>query len=131
MRLAALLSVVAVAGCSSTEVELPAIVVPEIAAPSQPSAIIGAKKAANEAKLVGSVEFSAVRKAYPLGPGPYYLCIRGTDAQAGARLYAVFFQNDSYVALRSPVIIDECETQAYTQLGTSPFPFDKDKPKSE
>ena len=131
MRLAAILSLVVVAGCSSTEVELPAIVVPEITAPSQSSAITGAKKAANDAKLVGAVEFSAVRKAYPLGPGPYYLCIRGTNAQAATRLYAVFFRNDNYVELRSPVIIDECETQAYAPLGTSPFPFDKDKPKSE
>ncbi|MBA2402403.1 MAG: hypothetical protein H0V72_27660 [Bradyrhizobium sp.] len=130
MRLTAILSLVVLAGCSSTEVELPAIVVPEIAAPSHPSATIGAQKAANEAKLVGPVDFSAVRMAYPLGPGPYFLCIRGTNAQAGTRHYAVFFKNNDYIALRSPVMIDECETQAYTPLGSSPFPIDTNKPKS-
>jgi len=57
------------------------------------------------------------------------LCIRGTNAQAGTRIYAVFFKNDEYVSLRTPVMIDECETQAYTVLGTSPFTFGTDKPK--
>ena len=109
---------------------MPTIIVPEIAAPSQPRVTIGAQKAANEAKLVGPVDFSAVRKAYPLGPGPYFLCIRGTNAQAGTRHYAAFFKNNEYIALRSPVMIDECETQAYTPLGSSPFPIDTNKPKS-
>ena len=103
MRLTAILSLVVLAGCSSTEVVLPTIVVPEIAAPSQPSVTIGAQKAANEAKLVGPVDFSAVRKAYPLGPGPYFLCIRGTNAQAGTRHYAVFFKNND-IALFSHAI---------------------------
>lgn len=79
---------------------------------------------------MGPVEVSAVRKAYPLGPGPYVLWIRGNNAQTGTRPYAVFFKNDEYVAVRSSVMIDECEVHAFTPLGTSPFSVEPDKPKS-
>jgi hypothetical protein len=130
MRLIIILPLVILGGCSSTDVELPPVVVPVIVAPNESSATIGAKKAANEANLVGPVEISAVRKAYPLGPGQYLLCIRGTNAQTGTRAYAVFFKNDDYVAVRSSVIIDECETQPFTPLGTAPFTIGADKPKS-
>jgi hypothetical protein len=131
MRLTIILPLVILGGCSTTDVEIPPIAVPVIVAPNQSSATIGAQKAANDAKLVGPVQISAVRKAYPLGPGQYLLCIRGTNAQVGPRTYAVFFKNDEYIAMRSSVIIDECESQAFTLLGAGPFSIEPDKPKSE
>lgn len=100
---------------------------PAIIAPDQNSAIKGAKKAANEAKLVGAIEISTVREAHPLGPGPYILCIRGTNAVTGTRPYAVFFKSNEFVAIRSPVIMDDCERQVFGPLGIGPFP---DEPRS-
>lgn len=116
MRFLAVLASLSLGGCSSQIYDLPAIQAPEMAV-----AIDGAKKAANEVKLVGPVEVSAVREAYPLGPGPYILCIRGTNSQTPARTYAVFFKNDAYIGTRSAVIIDQCETQTFAPLGTGPF----------
>jgi hypothetical protein len=82
----------------------------------------GAKTAANELKLVGPVEVSAVRQAHPLGPGPYILCIRGTNSLTGTHAFAVFFKNNDYVTTRTAVMIDNCEAQPFTPLGTGPFP---------
>ena len=117
MRFLAVLACLSLGGCSSQVYDLP----PPMHAPEVSVAIDGAKKAANEAKLVGPVEVSAVREAYPLGPGPYILCIRGTNSQTPARTYAVFFENGAYVATRTSLIIDQCETQTFAPLGTGPF----------
>ena len=129
MRRIAIVSLLFLQGCSSTDVEIPPVVMPTVVSPTQSAAIIGAQKAANDAKLVGPVEISAVRKASPLGPGQYQLCIKGTNAQTGTRPYAVFFNNDTYVAMRSSVILDECDTETFTSFGTGPFSVQPDKPK--
>jgi hypothetical protein len=34
----------------------------------------------------------------------------------------VFFKDNDYVSARMSVIIDNCEAQAFTPLGTGPFP---------
>jgi hypothetical protein len=125
MRLKIILACTFLGGCSVA----PVYEAPAVAAPDQPTAIKGAKKAANQAKLVGTVEISAVRKAYPLGPGPYVLCIKGTNSLPGARTYAVFFKNNDYVSVRSSVIIDDCEGQAFGSLGSGPFPEDAERPQ--
>jgi len=130
MRLITIWLLVVLGGCSSTNVELPPVVVPVVVAPTQSGAIIGAQKAANDAKLVGLVEISAVRKSHAIGPGQYLLCIKGTNAQTGTRAYAVFFKDDDYIALRSSVTMDECDTHTFTPLGTGPFSVAPDKPKS-
>jgi len=103
--------------CSSTVYDPPPVYAPELS-----KAIEGAKAAANEVKLVGPVEVSAARQAHPLGPGPYILCIRGTNSLTGTRTFAVFFKNDDYVTTRTPVIMDNCEVQPFTPLGIGPFP---------
>ena len=120
MRRIAIVPILFLQGCS-TDVEVPLVVVPVVVSPTQSGAINGAQKAANDAKLVGPVEISAVRKATPLAPGQYQLCIKGTNAQTGTRAYAVFFNNDTYVAMRSSVMMDECDTEKFTSFGTGPF----------
>ena len=105
---------------------------PPVSAPDSEAATAAAKKASNEEKLMGSVEVSAVREAHPLGPGPYVLCLRGAEsATAPRRTYAVFFKNNDYVAARMSVMIDSCEAQAFTPLGTGPFPPPPDKAKGK
>jgi hypothetical protein len=115
-------------GCSSAIYDLPPIEVPATYAPQLSKAMEGAQKAANELSLVGPVEVSAVREAYPLGPGPYVLCIRGTGSSPVIRTYAVFFKNDTYVGTRSSVIIDSCDAQSFAPLGNGPFPLIQPKP---
>ena len=94
---------------------------PPVSAPDAEAANKAAKKASDE-ELVGSVEVSAVREAYSASPGPYILCLRGAEsATAPRRTYAVFFKNNDYVAARMSVMIDSCEAQPFTPLGTGPF----------
>lgn len=120
MRGSELSVLVLLGGCSSAVYDLPSVEVPIIYPPSVSKVLDGAKRGANEVKLVGPVEISSAREAYPLGPGPYLVCIRGANA-LGMRTYAVFFKNDSYISTRSSVIIDSCETQAFSPLGSGPF----------
>ena len=117
MRLLTVLTCLVLGACSSEVYDLPPVYAPELS-----KTIEGAKTAANEVKLVGPVEVSAVRQAHPLGPGPYILCIRGTNSLTGTRTFAVFFKNNDYVTTRTPVIIDDCEAQPFTPLGIGPFP---------
>jgi hypothetical protein len=119
MRLLAVLACL-VLSCCTQPFDLPQIYAPE---PSK--ATEGAKRGANEEKLIGPVEVSEVRQAIPIAPGPYILCIRGTNPTVGLRVYSVFFKNDNYVASRMSVIADSCEAQAFFQLGSAPFPDPK------
>jgi hypothetical protein len=116
MRLLAVLTCLFLGACS-TVYDLPPVYAPELS-----KAIEGAKRGANAEQLVGPVEISAVREAHPLGLGPYILCIRGTNSIVGMRTYAVFLKNNDVASTRMSVIIDNCETQAFTPLGTGPFP---------
>ena len=129
MRLLAVLACLVLGACFAAY-DLPPTYPPE---PSK--ALEGAKRGANEEKLVGPVEISAVREAHPLGPGPYILCIRGANSLTGMHVYAVFFKNNTYVSTRMSVMIDNCETQAFTPLGIGPFPEikpvqDADQPRT-
>jgi hypothetical protein len=116
MRLLAVLACLVLGACSAAY-DLPPVYAPELS-----KAMEGAKRGANAEKLVGPVEISAVREAHPLGLGPYILCIRGTNSIVGMRTYAVFLKNNDYVSARMSVIMDNCEAQAFTPLGTGPFP---------
>jgi hypothetical protein len=117
MRVYVVLACFVLAACSSV------YDLPLVTAPDPEAATKAAKQASNEEKLVGSVEVSAVREAHPVSPGPYILCIRGAEsATALHRTYAVFFKNNDYVGARMSVMIDSCEKQTFTPLGTGPFP---------
>lgn len=118
MRVFAVLACLVLAACSSV------YNLPPVTAPDPEAATKAAKKASNEEKLVGSVEVSAVREGHPLSPGPYILCIRGAEsATKPSRTYAVFFKNNDYVGTRMSVMIDSCEKETFTPLGTGPFPL--------
>jgi hypothetical protein len=115
MRLLVVLPCLVLGACS-TVYDIPATYAPE---PSK--ALDGAKRGANEEKLIGPVEMSEVRQADPLGPGPYMFCIRGANPTVGTRTYAVFFKNNDYVASRMSIMLDHCETQAFMPMGSAPF----------
>jgi hypothetical protein len=119
MRLFAVLACLVLGACSAV------YDLPQTYAPEPSKATEGAQRGANDEKLVGPVEVSAVRQAHPLGLGPYILCIRGTNPTVGTHTYAVFFKNNDYVSSRMSVMIDSCEAQAFIQLGSAPFPDTK------
>jgi hypothetical protein len=127
VRLLAVFVSLVLTACST----IPAYVPPATYAPKFSKAREGAKFAANQEKLVGLVEISAVRKAHPLGDGPYILCVRGDNSRNGVRTYAVFFKNNDYVSTRMSVMLDNCETQAFTSLGIGPFPAAKPAPDAD
>jgi hypothetical protein len=124
MRLLAVLACLVLGACSASY-DMPPTYAPELS-----KAMEGAEKGANSEKLVGPVEISAVREAHPLAPGPYILCIRGTNSIVGTRTYAVFFKDNDYVSARMSVIIDNCEAQAFTPLGTGPPVQGADRPRT-
>lgn len=118
MRYLAALSCLVLSGCSSGVYDLPVAV-----APDSTAAIAGARKGASEARLASPVEVSAVQQSHPLGPGPYRLCIRGnSQGVSGQRVYAVFLKGNDYVTVRMAVMVDDCESQAFSPLDLGPPP---------
>lgn len=113
--LLAAISAVLLASCSTADIP-PSVYIPP-AAPTPEKALEGARKAADEEKLVGAIEFSIARETKSFGPGRYLLCLRGSRSLAEPRrTYAVFFDNNDYKGARMSVILDECETQAFSPL---------------
>jgi hypothetical protein len=135
----------AITGCSSS---LPPVTYAPPSPPTEAAVISGLKAAASEAKLTGPLEMSAVRPT-DRGPGSYFVCLRGTwlpsvgtteakdipahepslfdpppqPPQSERRVvYSVFFDNDVYKDSRQSVIMDACETQAFTLIDLSPPP---------
>lgn len=108
-------AVLALTGCSffTEDAAAPA----PINAPEPAKAVEGAKRAATEAKLTEPLEVTSVRKADPLSPGPYIVCVRGAASEKTPRYtYAVFFKNNDFVSSRMSVLIDDCEAQAFSHL---------------
>jgi hypothetical protein len=86
--------------------------------PPTPNAIVAvATAAAAEAKLAAPLQISAVRPT-DHGPGQYFICLREANPPPDKpqRYYSVFFTNDTYKGSRLSVIMDECETQAFSPL---------------
>jgi hypothetical protein len=117
MRWLAILTCLSLGGCAAAVYDLPPTQAPEPSA-----AIEGAEKGANEARLLGPVEVSAVREAHPLAPGTHILCIKGINSLGpNPRTYAVFLKNNKYVTARTSLIMDDCDAQTFTALGNGPF----------
>jgi hypothetical protein len=51
------------------------------------------------------------------GPGRFMVCIRGVSNDSRTGTYVVFFNDNTYLGLRLPVILDHCEKQ-----NCRPFP---------
>jgi hypothetical protein len=137
-----LLLCAALAACSSGSIYVPP------SPPAEAAVIAGVKAAVSEAKLTAPFEISTVRPT-DHGPGSYFVCLRGTwlpsvgtteakDIPAHEPslfdpppqpppserrvVYSVFFNNDVYKDSRQSVIMDACETQAFTLIDLSPPP---------
>ena len=109
------------AACSTGEPAPPVVYVPP-SMPTMPAAGPGIQAAVAVAKLLGPIEISDFRPTN-FGPGRFMVCIRGVSNDSRTGTYVVFFNNNEYVGLRLPAILDECEKQAYR-------PFVPEPPKS-
>ena len=91
--------------------------------PTQNAIVTGATAAAAEAKLSAPLQISAVRPT-DHGPGRYFICLREANPPPDKRqrYYSVFFDNDTNKGFRLSVIMDECETQAFSPLLPTPAP---------
>jgi hypothetical protein len=121
LRPAAILLSLMLAACSS-DPGLPASIYGPYVPPSPPTqqAIVAvATAAAAEAKLAAPLQISAVRQT-DHGPGQYFICLREANPPPDKRqrYYSVFFDNDTSKGSRLSVIMDECETQAFSPLST-------------
>jgi hypothetical protein len=100
------------AACSSVEDLAPPVYVPP-AMPTSEAAGKGIKQAAAEAKLIGAIEMTDLRET-DHGPGRFILCIRGVESKYSRVVtYSVFFDNNDFKGSRLPVMIDDCENQAF------------------
>jgi hypothetical protein len=84
--------------------------------PTLPAAGVGIKEATATAKLMAPIEISDFRPTNN-GPGRFMVCIRGVSNDSRTGTYVVFFNDNTYLGLRLPVILDHCEKQNYR-----PFP---------
>lgn len=121
-RRAAILISFLLTACSSDPVKPP---LPDYVAPAEPSqnAIAGqARSVAAEVKLTSPWEISGLRQTDHGGPGAYYVCLREANPPPDkrARYYAIFFNGDDQKGFRLSVILDECESQTFSPLPTSP-----------
>jgi len=77
------------------------------------------KQAAAEAHLIAPLEMSDLRPT-DHGPGHFMLCIRGVSNDYRTGTYEVFFDNNNYMGLRLPAILDACEKQDYRPFVPEP-----------
>jgi hypothetical protein len=116
------------AACSTGEPAPPVVYVP----PSMPTTEAigkGIKQAATDAHLIGPLEMSDLRPN-DHGIGHFMLCIRGVSNDSRTGIYAVFFDNNNYVGLRLPAILDACEKQNYRPFVPEPEKSVGPKPRS-
>ena len=150
--LGGVLSCLVLSACSGG-IELPPVNYTPASPPVQAAVLTGVKAAAAEAKLGAPLEISGVRST-DHGPGSYFVCLKGTlppavgtgpttdtarepsifyqppSAPSSAPrvvYYSVFFDGDIYKGARQSVIMDACETQAYSPVvePTPPAPTAK------
>lgn len=75
------------------------------------------RKVAVEAKLDEPHEISAPIRAHPISSIPWIICLRSGATQLSKRRpLAVFYKGNEYVTARMSVIVDRCESQAFTAL---------------
>jgi len=75
------------------------------------------KKVAAEAKLDEPHEISAPIRAHPISSVPWIICLRsGATELSRRRPLAVFYKGNELVTTRMSVIVDNCESQAFTAL---------------
>ena len=88
--------------------------------PTEQAIVATVPGVAAETKLTGPLQISAVRPT-DHGPGQYFICLREANPPPDKRqrYHSVFFDNDTYKGSRLSVIMDECETQAFSPLPTA------------
>jgi hypothetical protein len=89
--------------------------------PTQTAIVSVATATAAEAKLAAPLQISAVRQTDHGGPGQYFICLREANPPSDKRqrYYSIFFDNDTSKGSRLSVIMDDCETQAFSPLPTA------------
>ena len=114
MRLLALLSCLALAGCSSIIEDFP---LKTDSAPLISTSAQELKKAAAESKISDPLEVAGPIAANPISSAPWIICLRSGASEESRRLvYSVFFKDAKRVATRLSSIIDRCEAQAFLLL---------------
>ena len=115
MRLSVLPLCFLLAACSSLTEDVPAATIN----PPDPSKVTASLRAvAVQAKLAEPVEISGPVAANPISAVPWIICLRsGTTEESKRHTYSAFFKNDEYVSSRMSVVVDHCETQAFSALG--------------
>ena len=114
MRLLAMLSCLAVAGCSSIIEDFPQ---KADSAPLISTSVQDLKKAAAESKISDPLEVAGPIAASPISSAPWIICLRsGASEQSRRLVYSVFFKDGKRVSTRLSSIMDRCEAQVFLPL---------------
>jgi hypothetical protein len=114
MRLSWLSLCSLLAACSSDPVNLAST---KISAPDPSKVTESLNKVAAEARLEEPHEISAPIRAHPISSVPWIICLRsGATELSRRRTLAVLYEGDKHVTTRMSVIVDRCESQAFTAL---------------
>ena len=115
MRLLAMLSCLALAGCSSLIEDLPQ---KTDSAPLISTSVLELKKAAVESKIGDPLEVAGPIAANPISSAPWIVCLRsGAGEQSRRLVYSVFFKDGKRASARLSSIVDRCEAQVFVPLG--------------
>ncbi|KRQ96795.1 hypothetical protein CQ10_30290 [Bradyrhizobium valentinum] len=88
-----------------------------VSAPDPSKITESLKKVAAEAKLEEPHVISAPIRAHSISSVPWIICLRsGATELSKRRTLAVFYEGDKHVTTRMSVIVDRCESQAFTAL---------------
>ncbi len=114
LRTTALCLSLACASCAG-QLDVPAGGPAEKPAPTAAAVSGSVRYAATAAKLPDPLEATALRRAAPIAPGDWIVCVR-SRAPDRPPAYAVYF-TDTYKDFRRAVAVDGCDKDQY-----SPFP---------
>jgi hypothetical protein len=103
------------AGCSGVTTTAPPVSDENTSPPPSEQAIEqAAKRVFTVGKLAGKPEITEPRRAYPLAPGEWIVCLRSNVPPFVT--YAMFFKEDKLVNYRLAVLYDDCAREVYVEV---------------
>ena len=130
MRRIAIVSLLFLQGCSSTDVEIPPVVMPTVVSPTRNLPRLSAlKKLPTTRSWWAPWRSPQFEKHRRQGPGNTNYASKELTRKPELVPTPSFSTMTPTSATRSSVILDECDTETFTSFGTGPFSVQRDKPK--
>lgn len=83
--------------------------------PGEQALLANAQNVYKAVKMPGTPLLSPVRRAHPIAPGDWIVCLRSDDP-AWTRTMALFFTGAAMVEFRGAVAVDDCGNETYMPI---------------